>query len=150
MNREGITIDRATEIIGISKKTFRKYAKKSKFVTVKKGIKQRGTKDLYFLSRKGTYKLGRTKISYSTIRLLNSELREKLINPMDIKVYMLLRYYEFKSKTGEVYPSTTTLAEKLSSSRTRISASINNLEKRDIIEIDRQKRISNTYKFKVI
>ena len=150
MNREGITIDRATEIIGISKKTFRKYAKKSKFVTVKKGIKQRGTKDLYFLSRKGTYKLGRTKISYSTIRFLNGELKQGLINPLDIKVYMLLRYYRYKSKTGEVYPSTTTIAEKLKTSRTRISASINNLEKRDILKIDREKRRSNTYYFQML
>jgi len=60
-----------------------------------------------------------------------------------------LRYIEYKSKSGEVYPATTTLAEKLNSYRPRISKSVNRLEKRDIIKINRQKRRSNTYKFEI-
>jgi DNA-binding MarR family transcriptional regulator len=149
INKHGLTANRAAEIIGITEKTFRKHANKTKFVNVKKGIKQRGIKDLYYLSKKGTYTLGRTKISYAAIRLLNAELKQKLIKPIDIKVYMLLRYIEYKSKSGEVYPATTTLAEKLNSYRPRISKSVNRLEKRDIIKINRQKRRSNTYKFEI-
>lgn len=149
---EGITIKRATEIIGISSRTFRKYIDeliKLGFASVRKGIRQRGTSDLYYLTRQGTFKLGRTTIPYSTIRLLNAELSQGLIKPSDIKVYMLLRYYEYKSREGKVYPSTTTLAEKLGTSRSRISKSIKQLEKRDFIEIDREKRRSNTYYFKI-
>ena len=149
MNKQGLTAAKISEIMGITKKTFRKHAKKSKFIKIKKGIKQRGLDDIYYLSRKGTYNLGRSAISYAAIRLLNSELRQDLLKPADIKVYMLLRYYEFKSKSGEVYPATTTLAEKIGSSRSRISACINRLEARDIVEINREKRRSNTYYFKI-
>ena len=62
---------------------------------------------------------------------------------------MLLRYFEYKSKSGEVYPATTTLAEKLGSGRSRISKCINKLEERDFIKIDREKRPTNTYYFKI-
>jgi len=149
MNKQGLTAKKGAEIMGIDPRTFRKYAKKSKFIKVKKGIKRRGIDDIFYLSRKGTYNLGRSAISYAAIRLLNSELRQDLLKPADIKVYMLLRYYEFKSKSGEVYPATTTLAEKIGSSRSRISACINRLEARDIVEINREKRRSNTYYFKI-
>lgn len=149
MNRQGLTATRAADIIGITKKTFWKYAKKSKFIKVKKGIEQRGIEDIYYLSRKGTYNLGRTLISYAAVRLLNSELKEQLIKPRDIKAYMLLRYYRYRSKSGEVYPALKTLAGKLGTSKAAISESIKRLEARDILYIDREKRRSNTYKFKI-
>lgn len=149
MNEQGLTAKKGAEIMGIDPRTFRKYAKKSKFIEIKKGIKQRGLDDIFYLSRKGTYNLGRSSISYAAIRLLNSELRQDLLKPADIKVYMLLIYYEYKSKSGEVYPATKTLAEKLGSSRSRISACINRLEARDIVNINREKRRSNTYYFKI-
>jgi len=151
-NEQGLTAKRGSEILGITEKTFRKHAEKlikTKYAKVIKGIRQRGTSDVFYLTRQGTFKLGRTKISYGAIKSLNGDLRPGLIKPADVKVYMLLRYYEYKSRTGEVYPATTTLAEKLGTSRPRISTSIKRLEKADYIEIDRDKRRSNTYIFKI-
>ncbi len=152
MNEQGLTAERGSEILGITEKTFRKHAEKlikMKYAKVKKGIRQRGTSDVFYLTRQGTFKLGRSKISYAAIRLLNSELKQGLIKAADFKVYMLLRYYEYKSRTGEVYPATTTLAEKLGIDRSRVSKRIKRLEQRDFIEIDRDKRRSNTYIFKI-
>ena len=152
MNDEGLTAERGSKILGITKKTFKKHVNKlikMKYAKVKKGIRQRGTSDVYYLTRQGTFKLGRSKISYAAIRLLNSELKQGLIKAADFKVYMLLRYYEYKSRTGEVYPATTTLAEKLGIDRSRVSKRIKRLEQRDFIEIDRDKRQSNTYIFKI-
>jgi hypothetical protein len=152
MHEEGLTKRNAAKIIGITKKTFKKHTTqliKLGFINVRKGIRQRGTSDLYYLRQQGTFNLGRTSISYAAIRLLNAELRQGYIRPAEIKVYMLLRYFEYQSKTGEVYPATTTLAEKLGTSRPRLSYSINRLEERDFIKIDREKRRSNTYIFKV-
>ena len=152
MHEEGLTTKRASGIIGIDKRTFGKYIEqliKLGFVRVREGIRQRGTDDLYYLTRQGTFKLGRTSISYAAIRILNAELKQGYIRPADVKVYMLLRYFEYKSKSGEVYPATTTLAEKLGSGRSRISKCINKLEERDFIKIDREKRPTNTYYFKI-
>lgn len=152
MNEQGLTAERGSEILGITEKTFKKHVKKlikMKYAKVKKGIRQRGTSDVFYLTRQGTFKLGRSKISYAAIRLLNSELKQGLIKAADFKVYMLLRYYEYKSRTGEVYPATTTLAEKLGIDRSRVSKRIKRLEQRDFIEIDRDKRRSNTYIFKI-
>lgn len=149
MNEQGLTAERGAEIMGVKVDTFRKHANSLDYVKKKEGIARRGIKDLYYLTKKGTFRMGRTAISYAATRLLNSELKQGLIKPADIKVYMLLRYYEYKSRTGEVYPATTTLAEKLGTSRPRISTSINRLEKRDFIEIDRESKKSNLYKFKV-
>lgn len=152
MNSEGITAERGADIIGITEKTFRKHASSladKGYATKMEGIKRRGIDDIYYLSRQGTFKLGYSYVSYSTLRFLNSELKAGGISKTDVKVYLLLRYYEYKSRTGEVYPATTTLAEKLNSSRSSISRSIKKLEKQDIIEIDRQTRRSNTYRFKM-
>jgi len=152
MHEEGLTTKRATGIIGINKRTFKKHIEqliKLGFVRVRQGIRQRGTADLYYLTRQGTFKLGRTSISYAAIRILNAELKQGYLRPSDVKTYLLLRYFEYKSKSGEVYPATTTLAKKIGSSRPRISYSINKLEERDFIEIDREKRRSNTYYFLV-
>ena len=152
MNSEGITAERGADIIGITEKTFRKHASSladKGYATKIEGIKRRKIKDIFHLSRQGTFKLGYSYVSYSTLRFLNSELKAGGVSKTDVKVYLLLRYYEYKSKTGEVYPATTTLAEKLNTSRTSISRSINKLEKQDIIEIDRQTRRSNVYRFKM-
>jgi DNA-binding MarR family transcriptional regulator len=152
MHDEGLTTKRATKIIGINKRTFWKHIEqliKLGFVNVREGIRQRGTSNLYYLTRQGTFKLGRSSISYAAIRILNAELRQGYVRPADVKVYMLLRYFEYKSKEGEVYPSTTTLAEKLGSGRRSVSKSIKRLEERDFIKIDREKRRSNTYYFKI-
>lgn len=149
-NKQGLSAKRCSEIIGITEKTFRKYAKKSKFVSKKEGIQQRGLADLFFLNKHGTYNLKRTKVSYTAIRFLNSELRQGLIKASDIKLYMLLRYFRFKSETKEAYPALKTLSEKLGTSKSTVTRSIKRLEKRDIIEIDRGKYNSNLYKFKIV
>lgn len=152
VHEEGLTTKSAASIMGIDKRTFKKHTNhliKLGFADVRKGIRQRGTSDLYYLRQQGTFSLGRTSISYAAIRLLNAELRQGYIRPAEIKVYMLLRYFEYQSKTGEVYPATTTLAEKLGTGRSRISKTIKRLEERDFIKIDREKRRSNTYIFKV-
>ena len=151
-NIEGLTADRAAEIIGITKKTFKTRVKELinlGYVNVKKGIVQRGIPNIYYLSRQGTFGLGRTIVSYAAIRFLLAELNLGEINPIHIKLYMLLRYYEYRSRTNEVYPATTTLAEKLGTSRSRISKTLKRLEQRDIIEIDREKYRSNLYKIKI-
>ena len=93
MNDGGLTAERGSEILGITKKTFKKHVKKlvkMKYAKVKKGIRQRGTSDVYYLTRQGTFTLGRTKISYGAIKSLNGDLRPGLIKPADVKVYMLL------------------------------------------------------------
>jgi len=149
-NKQGLTAKRCSEIIGITEKTFRKYAKKSKFVSKKEGVQQRGLADLFFLDKHGTYNLKRTKVSYTAIRFLNSELHQGLIKASDIKLYMLLRYFRFKSETKEAYPALKTLSEKLGTSKSTVTRSIKRLEKRDIIEIDRGKYNSNLYKFKIV
>jgi predicted ArsR family transcriptional regulator len=152
MHEEGLTTKRASGIIGINYRTFKNHTEqliKLGFARVRKGIRQRGTSDLYYLTKQGTFKLGRTSISYAAVKSLYLELQNGLIKPADVKVYMLLRYFEYKSKEGEVYPSTTTLADKLGSERSTVSRSIKRLEKRDFIEIDREKRRSNTYHFLV-
>jgi DNA-binding MarR family transcriptional regulator len=152
MHEEGLTTKRATKIIGITKKTFKKHIEqliKLGFVRVREGIRQRGTSNLYYLTRQGTFKLGRSSISYAAIRILNAELKQGYLRPSDVKTYLLLRYFEYKSKSGEVYTATTTLAEKLGSGRSRTSKCINKLEERDFIEIDREKRPTNTYYFLV-
>lgn len=152
VNKQGLSAKRAAEIIGITKKTFRKRVKELLnigYVSKKKGIVQRGIPDLYYLNHQGTFNLGRTVISYAAIRTGLAELKLKEIKPVHFKVYLLLRYYEYKSNKREAYPSTETLANQLGTTRARVSNYVNHLEKRDFIDIDRTKYFSNLYKIKI-
>jgi len=152
MNKAGLTADRGAEIMGVKPDTFRARVNeliKLGFARCKPGIKQRGIKDLFYMKRQGTFGTGRTLISYAAVRLFLSEIQRGRLQPRHFKTYMLLRYIEYKSRTNEVYPSTITLAEKLGTSRSRVSKCINRLEQLDFIEIDRSKYISNLYKFKI-
>jgi len=152
MNKSGLTASKGAKIMGVSKRTFKRNIKeliKLGYAKKKKGIPQRGIADLYYLTKQGTFSMGRTMISYAAIRTMLAELRTGNLKPIEVKIYLLLRYYEYKSKTNEVYPSTTTLAEKLGSSRQKVSKHVNRLEQRDYIEIDREKKRSNLYKFKI-
>ena len=147
-NPQGLTAERAAEIMEITPKTFRKRVKellKKGYVGFKKGIKRRGISDLYYIKRQGTYNTGRTSISYGAVRL--AAVGD--ITPAQFKLYLLLHYYYWFSKTNEVYPSTFTLGEKLGVSRSRVSHYIRELERKDYIQIDRESKKSNLYTLKI-
>ncbi|HMA60387.1 MAG TPA: hypothetical protein VKN64_08855 [Halanaerobiales bacterium] len=150
-NEQGLSAKKAANIMGVSQKTFKRnigeliklgYAKK------KKGIPQRKIPDLYYFTKQGTFGLSNTVIRYATMRAMLAELRNGDIRPLDIKIYILLRYYRKRSLINKAYPSTTTLAEKLGTTRAEISKRVNHLERRDYFRIERGKYRSNLYKFK--
>ena len=155
VNEQGLTAERAAEILGTSERTFKRNVEdliKLGFIKVKKGIKRRGISDLYYLSRQGTFGTGRTIISYAATRLFLSEIKNStsIIKPAHFKLYMLLQYYKWNSPTGEIYPSTITLAEKLDYKRQYISKLVNELEQVDFIAVDRDKKVSNYYTLKIV
>ncbi|MFN2363172.1 MAG: helix-turn-helix domain-containing protein [Halarsenatibacteraceae bacterium] len=155
VNEQGLTVERAAEILGTSERTFKRNIEKLinlGFVKVKKGIKRRSIPDLYYLVRQGTFGTGRTIISYAAMRLFLSEIKNStsIIKAAHFKLYMLLLHYKWSSPTGEVYPSTITLSEKLGCSRQYISKLVNELEEVDFMTVDRGKKSSNYYNLKIL
>jgi predicted transcriptional regulator len=147
-HEEGLTADRATEIINLNKKHFRNRAKeleKLGFIEIKKGNRRRGIKDLYKINRQGTYGTGRTSISYgAVIAAANS-----VISPAQYKVYLLLKWYEQIGQNNGVYPSTFTLADKLRLDQSTVQNHITELYKKDFIEVDKSEEGYNIYKLQI-
>lgn len=147
-HEEGLTVDRATEIIDISTDYFRKRVKeliKLGFVEVKKGNRRQGIKDLYKIKRQGTYGTGRTSISYGAV----IAAANNIISPAQYKVYLLLKWFEQIGQTKGVYPSTFTLADRLRLDQSTVQNHITALYKKDFIEVDKTDEGYNIYKLQI-
>lgn len=147
-HEEGLTADRATEIIDISIDYFRKRAKELKnagFIEIKKGNRRKGIKNLYKVNRQGTYGTGRTSISYGAV----IAAANNIISPAQYKVYLLLKWFEQIGQTKGVYPSTFTLADRLRLDQSTVQNHITALYKKDFIEVDKTDEGYNIYKLQI-
>ena len=148
-NKE-LSIDELVEKTAISKDTLYKgidYLMKKDMIKSKTKYFNNRETEVYWLSKTNTFGTGRMAITYKAInRALDGE-----ISYSQFKIYILLWKYKVMGKTNEVYPSTTTLGEKLGIDRTTVSKHLKPLKEAGFIEIDYEddSRNSNVYKLKV-
>ena len=147
---EGLSIDELIEKTSISKDTLYKgidYLIKNGMIKFKTMYINNKKTNIYWLPKTNTFGTGRTPITYKAInKALNGA-----ISYSQFKLYILLHKYKFMGKTFEVYPSTTTLGEKLDIDRSTVSKHLKPLQAADFIEIDYEddSKNSNVYYLKI-